>query len=139
MSAYIVLTCEFIADKEILCQALSKLGLKYEEHDTPTKLIGWMDNTRPQTAEIVVRKSELNKTYTGLSNDIGFKWDKHKNAYDIICSDYDLKAKMQERIKQAYAATAIENEMKRRGFKIENEFCGQKKLGDVITVGKKVI
>jgi hypothetical protein len=139
MSAYVILTCEFVVDKEILCQALTKLGLQYEEHEKATALMGWGNDLREQTAEIVVRKNEINKKYTKLSNDIGFKWDKTNQRYDIVCSDYDRNMKMDERIKQAYAATALEKEMKRRGFKIENEFCGQRNFGDVVTVGKKVI
>lgn len=139
MSAYVILTCEFVADKEILCQALTKLGLKYEEHDKAVALMGWANDFRSQSAEIIVRRVELNQRYTGMSNDIGFKWNKNEKRYDIICSDYDLNMKMDERIKQAYAATALENEMKRRGFKIENGFCGQRNFGDVVTVGKKVI
>jgi hypothetical protein len=139
MSAYVILTCEFIVDREILRESLSKLGLEFEEHEVATPLMGWGNDFRNQTAEIIIRKDELNKKYTRLSNDLGFKWNESANRYDVICSDYDLKMKMDERIKQAYAVTALEAEMKRRGFKIENEFCGQKTLGEVVTVGKKVI
>lgn len=139
MSAYIILTCELIVEKEILCNALEKLGLKYEEHEKPVQLMGWANDTRTQTAEIVVRKTELNQKYTKMSNDLGFKWSQTEKCYDIICSDYDRNLKMDERIKQAYAATALELAMKKRGFRIESEFCGQRSFGDVITVGKKVI
>lgn len=139
MSAYVILTCEFVVDKEILCQALTKLGLKYEEHENAEQLMGWGGDLRTQRAEIIVRKNELNQKYTRLSNDIGFKWNDTHKRYDIVCSDYDKSMKVDERVKQAYAATALENEMKRRGFKIENEFCGQRNFGDVVTVGKKVI
>lgn len=139
MSAYVVLTCEFVVDKEILCQALTKLGLKYEEYANAAPLTGWGNDLRPQKAEIVVRKEQLNQKYTKMSNDLGFKWNAKESRYDIICSDYDRNMKMDERIKQAYAATALENEMKKRGFKIENEFCGQRNFGDVVTIGKKVI
>jgi hypothetical protein len=120
MSAYVILTCEFVVDKEILCQALTKLGLQYEEHEKATALMGWGNDLRNQTAEIVVRKNELNRKYTKLSNDIGFRWDKVNQRYDIVCSDYDRNMKMDERIKQAYAATSMQNFV-RRPFTFEVE------------------
>ena len=139
MSAYIVMKCDFIADTDTLCNALTKLGLKYEQHPEPVSLIGWEGDARDLKAEIVVRKKEINSKFTGFSNDIGFRWSAANNRYDIICSDYDTQNKMDERVKQAYAATAVEQAMKRKDFRIESQFCGQRTLGDVVTIGVKVI
>ena len=139
MSAYVVIECQFIANADILCEALERLELKYEKHDNPVSLMGWTGDTRTQQAEIVVRKASLNSKFTRMSNDLGFKWNQKDERYDIVCSDYDIAMQMDKRVKQAYAAVAVEKAMKRRNFRIESAFCGQRQMGDIITVGKKIV
>jgi len=106
MSAYKRIKCK-IVNKECLLQALDTLGLTHTVHAKPVALTGYEGRLRNNTAEIVVSKSVLNKSFTGASNDLGFIWNEESGSYDMICSDYDAAQKLPQRILQAYAMSVI--------------------------------
>lgn len=85
MSAYITLRTPMI-DLECLLAALVEMGFeraKVEVYDSPVSLVGYRDDLRAQTANIVIRKK-----YVGsLSNDVGFLAT--STGYQLIVSDYD--------------------------------------------------
>jgi hypothetical protein len=119
MSAYKKIKCELV-NKNILIEALHSLGFTPVDHKEAVNLVGYGGDVRGQTAEIVVSKSQLNKAFTGASNDLGFKWNDKENKYDMICSDYDVWCKVPGRIKQAYAKTAIEHALNEKRFSIQH-------------------
>ncbi len=142
MSAYKCLKCS-IVDKNTLVKALNILGLKHNVHDTPQKLEGFGGDQRSQSAEIVVKRSELNEVFTGASNDLGFRWNPNSNEYEMIVSDYDLHCGVKGRVIQAYAKVAIEQAMKLNRFSVtkstEINQLNQKARVKVNIIAKKVI
>ena len=119
MSAYKKIKCEIVS-KNILLQALHALGFCPKEHTEAAKLEGYRGDARQETAEIIVSRSQMNKMFTGASNDLGFKWNEKQKKYDMVCSDYDEYNKIPQRVKQAYAKIAIETALKDKKFRIQH-------------------
>ena len=140
MSAYKKIECD-IVDKEILLAAIELLGLKTELYDEPVHLFGYKGDERPEKAEIIIRRQELNNKFTGASNDVGFSWNQKK--YDFILSDYDKKMKVDSRIIQAYVKVALEKALAKQGYKIKvsiNEDDMQSKMiNELNIVARKLI
>lgn len=118
MSAYKRIKCK-IVDKNFLIQALDNLGLEHTIHESPISLIGYEGGARNQKAEIVVSRKEINKNFTGASNDLGFIWNEVEGAYDMICSDYDERLKIPQRIMQSYAVMVIQKAAEANHFTIK--------------------
>lgn len=116
MSAYKRIECSF-KDKETLIEALQNLQYNPIVGETKINLVGYMNDVREQSAEIVVPKAQISKA----SNDLGFTYDESKEEYLMICSDYDLGIGIADKVKQSYAVTAIKNALKKNKFTIKNE------------------
>jgi hypothetical protein len=135
MSAYKRIKCK-IVNKEFLLEALENIGLTASVHEEPVALKGYTGDIRNQKSEIVVDRKQLNEKFTGASNDLGFTWNDKEKAYDIICSEYDAKANVPQRIMQSYAVTVIQKAAKVNNFtlktsennKIENKIRQKVKL-----------
>ena len=142
MSAYKRIECT-IVDKELLIRALGELGLKPAVHLEPQALKGFEGRAREERAEIIVPKSQVNTLFTGASNDLGFAWNHQKNAFDIICSDYDSSNKVHHRVLQAYAKLAIEDALVKNRFDIKEttqpKELRKRQRTKVSVVGKKLI
>jgi hypothetical protein len=140
MSAYKLIKCS-IKDKELLLKALQELGFKPELFNTPQFLRGYRGDTREQSADIVIPKEQINKLYTKASNDLGFKWNPEIEAYDMICSEYDDRLNISNRIKQAYAKCVIAEALEKQYFSVESniEQIKNKKQIKIEIVGKKFI
>ena len=119
MSAYKKIKCELV-NKNILIQSLKALGFSPIINKEAIKLTGYQGDKREEIAEIIVPREQLNKSFTGASNDLGFKLNEETHIYDMICSDYDVANKIPQRIKQMYAKTAIENALESRKFNIQH-------------------
>jgi hypothetical protein len=141
MSAYKKIQCD-IVDKETLLEALKILGFDALVHEFPMHLTGYLGDQRNEMAEIIIPKKQVN-FFTGASNDIGFSWDKNEEKFDFICSEYDKKFKMDQRIIQAYAKVAIEKALAKNGFKIkvniEDEEFRKRALNDLNIVARKIM
>jgi hypothetical protein len=141
MSAYKKIQCD-IVDKETLLEALKILGFDPSVHEFPMHLTGYLGDQRNEMAEIIIPKKQVN-FFTGASNDIGFYWDKNEEKFDFICSEYDKKFKMDQRIVQAYAKVAIEKALAKNGFKIkvniENEEFLKRTMSEMEIVARKII
>lgn len=101
MSAYAE-TKTTLRDEKHLCAALAALGFAFETHAEPQTLIGWHGETRPQKANIIIRRAN-----TGLaaSNDVGFV-RQSDGTYAAIISDYDsskFDGAWLGRVKQEYS------------------------------------
>jgi hypothetical protein len=88
MSAYKKIKCNFV-NKDSLIKALKVIGLNPICLEEAQSLRGYKNDIRSEKAEIIVPKEQLNELFTGLSNDLGFKWNEAENKYDMICSYYD--------------------------------------------------
>jgi hypothetical protein len=141
MSAYKKIQCD-IVDKETLLEALKILGFDPSVNEFPMHLTGYLGDQRNELAEIIIPKNQVN-FFTGASNDIGFSWNKNDNKFDFICSEYDKKFKMDQRIVQAYAKVAIEKALAKNGFKIkvniENEQFLKRTMSEMEIVARKII
>lgn len=140
MSAYKLIKCS-IKDKDLLLKALQELGFKPEVFETSQFLRGYRGDTREQSAEIIVPKEQINKLYTKASNDLGFLWNAETEQYDMICSEYDEKLNVANKIKQAYAKCVIEEALEKQYFSVESniEQTKTKKQIKIEIVGKKFI
>lgn len=138
MSAYKLIKCT-LKDKDILLKALKELGFSPEIHDSPKKLRGYLGDLRNEEAEIIIPKEQINKLFTKASNDIGFKWNEELEQYDMICSEYDEKLKVSNKIKQSYAKCVIEQALEAQYFSVESESISNKKVNIVQIIGKKYI
>ena len=118
MSAYKRIKCK-IVNKECLLEALKDLGLVSNVYENPVALHGYTGALRNNKAEIVVLKAQLNKNFTGASNDLGFTWNENENAYDMICSEYDVNARIPQRIMQAYAVSVIKKAASVNNFTVK--------------------
>ena len=141
MSAYKKIECD-IVDKDCLLKALKELGFEPDVHEVAQSLVGYKDDLRPEKAEIIIPKKQVN-IFTGASNDIGFKWNETEEKYEFIVSDYDKRLKMHERILQAYAKIVIETALEKNGFKIkvriQEDQLKQRQMIDLNITARKII
>ena len=142
MSAYKKIKCNFV-NKDSLIKALKTIGLNPVTHEIATNLRGYKNDIRNEKAEIIIPKEQLNELFTGLSNDLGFKWNEAENKYDMICSDYDKANKMDERVIQAYAKVVLEEALEEQGYKIkiniEDSELKNRKQAQINIVARKII
>jgi hypothetical protein len=129
MSAYKTLTCTF-RDKETLLESLNSLGW-HPVVGAVENLRGWEDDQRDMVAEIIVKKEEISK----FSNDLGFLYDTKLKEYLMLCSDYDCKIGVSDKVKQNYAITAIKKALVKNKFSINSEIKNSNK-NVVLTAGK---
>lgn len=116
MSAYKTITCSF-KNKNILIEALKSLDYQPEVHEEKHNLTGYQSDTREEQAEIIVPKSQISHS----SNDLGFTYDHGLGEYIMVCSEYDLKKGIGDRVKQSYAVTAIKSALKKNRFNVAQE------------------
>lgn len=142
MSAYKKIKCNFV-NKDLLIKALKVIGLNPICLEEAQSLRGYKNDIRSEKAEIIVPKEQLNELFTGLSNDLGFKWNEAENKYDMICSDYDKANKMDERVIQAYAKTVLEEALEEQGYKIkiniEESELKNRKQAQINIVARKIV
>jgi hypothetical protein len=142
MSAYKKIKCNFV-NKDSLVKALKVIGLNPICLEQAQNLRGYKNDIRSEKAEIIVPKEQLNELFTGLSNDLGFKWNETESKYDMICSDYDKANKMDERVIQAYAKTVLEEALEEQGYKIkiniEESELKNRKQAQINIVARKII
>lgn len=119
MSAFKKIVCDF-KDKNLLISSLKELGFIPEIHNSPVKLKGYQGDIRQEQAEIIVPKEQINKLLSAQhgSNDVGFIHDSVNDKYIMICSEYDIRMGVGDRIKQSYAKTAIEQALAKHKFNI---------------------
>jgi hypothetical protein len=118
MSAYKQIKCE-IVNKDLLVNALKALGLEPNMYESAVKLEGYHGEKREQKAEIIVTRAQLNKAFTGCSNDLGFAWNESDKKYDMMVSDYDYSCGIEKRVKQAYAKEAVVKALGDKKFNIK--------------------
>ena len=141
MSAYKKIECE-IVDKETLLEALKLLGFSPDVLNEPKNLTGYRGDERQEVAHVIIPRDQVNK-FTGASNDIGFFWNEAEQKYDFICSSYDKRMLMDQRIIQAYVKVAIEKALVKNGFKIkvninDEEFL-KRTMSEMEIVARKLI
>lgn len=74
-----------LTDQDTLVRALNGLGFTtVESHAAPQPLVGYQGDTRPQKAEVIVRRAFVGR----LSNDIGFA-RAADGTFQAIVGDYD--------------------------------------------------
>ena len=119
MSAYKRIECS-LTDKETLLKALAELGFEPIQHETPQALRGYRGDTRTQVAEIIVPKEQINRLFTGASNDLGFVYNPETKGYVMVISDFDAACKLNLRVIQAYAKVAIQKALEEQGYEVES-------------------
>lgn len=120
MSAYKTIQCSF-KDPKTLVDSLKDLGLSPVIYDEKHNLRGYTGDIREEKAEIIVPKEQLNRLFTGASNDLGFSFDSEKKQYNMLCSDYDMTAGVADKVTQSYALTAIKTALNKNKFNIVSE------------------
>jgi len=142
MSAYKKIKCN-IVDKDTLVKALKTIGFEPSIHETPQNLRGYRNDIRKDLAEIIVPKEQINSLFTGASNDLGFLWNEEETKYEIICSEYDSKFNIDQRVVQAYTKVVIEEALEKQGYKIKvniaDEDLQKRKQMQIDIVARKII
>jgi hypothetical protein len=118
MSAYSPFETEF-NDQECLIKALAEVGYKNVEiHEQAKHLVGYHGDTRPEVANIIVRRKEIG----GASNDIGFV-KKADGKFTAIISDFDRgrhNDKWMTGLKTKYAEGRMVKEARRQGLVLKS-------------------
>jgi len=100
MSKYVVLRT-VLTDEAHLIGALRDLGYEPEVHPDAAALFGYMGDERPERANIIVRRNQLDSA----SNDIGFSRNS-SGTYGAVLSEYDRGIGFNEawlgKVSQAY-------------------------------------
>jgi len=127
MSAYSENRTAF-KDVDTLIAALVECGYPkecIEINETAQHLYGYHGDKRTDTAEIIIRRNNVNKYMSGgASNDIGFKRSAD-GTYSAIISQYDSgkhNAKWMAKLKTAYAENGIMKTASKQGLR----FAGRK-------------
>ena len=73
-----------IRERRFLVEGLSDMGYRVETHPEGAALIGYHGDERPERAEVIIRRAQLDSA----SNDIGFAREKD-GRFRAIVSEYD--------------------------------------------------
>jgi hypothetical protein len=76
--------CTVLSDEQFLLEALQEFGYSLEFSKAGLNLYGYLGDERPEKANIVIRRRQLNSA----SNDIGFIRDAN-GVYRALISEYD--------------------------------------------------
>jgi len=113
-----------IKDQALLCAALHQMGFHtVESHKQAQHLIGYHGDTRPEQAEVIVRRQFIGSA----SNDIGFK-RQATGEFAAVLSDFDrgrFNAQWLGKLNQAYVEQDQMAIAKERGLK----FIGREVIG----------
>ena len=126
MSRFCIVKTEF-RDKEALIIALEEIG-KWQpnqiEHHITAKHLKWYKNdTRPETAHIIIRREYVGRA----SNDIGFSQNE-EGQYEAIISEFDSKkygALWIGKLKGSYAFHKLRREQESHGRTVERTRCSR--------------
>lgn len=135
MSHFTIMNTQ-INDVPGLIKALADKGYKtVEVHEQPVHLYGYQGDTRPETAEVVIRR----KFIGSMSNDLGFK-RQEKGNFTAIISSYD-RSKHSEKwlgeLMQRYAYHITRGKLLEQGFELIEERTAQN--GQVQLVARRVV
>jgi hypothetical protein len=126
MSKYKTIATEF-KSLESLKKALADLGITPEISSDVKKpslhLIGYQGDKRPELANVVIRRKDVNRFSGGASNDIGFAWDESRRCYAAQVSDYDSRASagLMQKVTQQYSFREIERQARMKGYTVKQE------------------
>jgi len=124
MSAYKVHEVK-ISEEEDIIAGLIEMGFlrsEIEVHQTAQPLLGFRNDIRQNKANIIVRRSNVNKRMSGsASNDIGF--EKSGDTYKSHVSDYDQSwwKRKEPVFKQGAAVSKVTRNAKRKGYRVKKE------------------
>ena len=111
MSKYLTFPEIVFKDRRLLLAALAEVGFADVEEGDQIPLYGYQGDSRPETAEIVVRRQLIGPA----SNDLGFT--RTPDGYVPIVSEYDqrtlLAGQFLPRLRTAYGEAVVE-EVRRR-------------------------
>lgn len=126
MSRYCTVKTEF-KDGCALIDALMETGKwtveQIEVHNEPQHLKGYTNDTRPETAHIIIRRKHVG----GASNDIGFVKENDGN-YRAIVSSYDSKkygSRWMSQLKGNYAFHKLRRGQEARGRHVSRTRCSK--------------
>ena len=104
-----------LTEERYLVEALEQLGYKPEVHKDGAALYGYLGDERPEKANVIVRRKQLNSA----SNDIGFARDA-QGHFRAVVSDYDRGIGFDQgwvgRVAQAYKECQTMAVAKARGY-----------------------
>lgn len=130
MSKYLNQDEMLITDQVLLVQTLQEhmkfcngVGLEVESHIDAVHLIGYQRDTRPETAEVVIRR----KYVGGVANDIGFKRQASGNFKPIIsqADTYNYNTAWTDQLAQKYGELKYEQDMYQSGYVLDSRVTQQ--------------
>jgi Protein of unknown function (DUF1257) len=109
-----------LRDTDALVAALKAVGLKQVEvHDQPQSLHGYQGDTRPERAEVIVKRKHIGT----FSNDIGFA-RRPDGSFEAIISDYDRRKYDQSwltELARNYSYAATQKYAETHGYEITTD------------------
>lgn len=127
MSAYVKVKLgkKITGSPQCVARALAhSLGLKpevIEIHKRAQNLVGYLGKTRPETAEVIVRRKWIGYA----SNDMGFKYKAATKEWSPVISGFDNHGKFADRWKKKFMSEwAAQNLMEQRseqGWKCQRD------------------
>lgn len=119
MSAYTTVRTRLVS-AEHLAMALRDMGFpEVEVFETAQPLVGFEDETRPQSAELIVRKEHVGEA----SNDIGFR-RLDDGTFEAVISDFDratFNLNWLQQLSQRYAYHVATEQLRTQGFELVHE------------------
>jgi hypothetical protein len=136
MSAYKRIVVNEFKDREVLLEALTRLGIAYTVHEKPAIFSPYGGAHRPGMMDISLEQESITKVFGLYSMPIGVRFNSKQQSYDFVVNDMGHRETILNKVKQAYIAVAIEEAMKRQRFTVESmdlsqeevDLCGVKVL-----------
>ena len=123
MSKYLSFPEAAFKDKALLLAALADMGYMTIEQGEALPLYGYLDDQRPETAELVIRRGFVGQA----SNDIGFK--RTAAGYVPIVSEFDqaaaLGGRWVEKLRASYGAQVVRAVQRQLGGTMHSQQVGQ--------------
>ena len=93
-----------------------------EDCETPKALIGYHGDTRPEKADLIVRRKYVGSS----SNDLGWTWNAATGVFDAIVSEYDAghaRSRL-DKLTQAYAVEVAKMTAEDLGYVVSGVIIG---------------
>ena len=97
---------------DALTQIFGKNSVEVTEKGKTEHLYGYMNDKRTEKADVIVRRSHVDKISGGSSNDLGFIRQEN-GSLKMIVSEYDKSKSIDERINTKYSEIVIERTIKK--------------------------
>ena len=116
MSKYHKIKTQFTS-RAYLRAALKATGIPFEEHEVEQHLVGYIGDTRPETATFIVRRANVSSG----ANDVGWHWNEETGCFEEIISSFDSVRRggqITQQVRMEYAAEYAISQAMNMGYEL---------------------